>query len=243
MSRVFPIGFTRNFNTIHLERTLDEAYYVGLSRKNLKTRNQDQVVSRAYRNTPNVDEARIPILMVPEFWLWRLDNYVISAFASSENTDTDVLFYETGPNTLSPNLHIGQIMARRINDFDAVYKRGAVSFLPTLNIFETSVVSILSEVEEYMKDPDPVKLDINMEANFIHVISDIRSELALIQDILNQQEEVLKDLLEDTKGDYYTSEDSRVYSKFGPSVIEGWTEVRKAKETIIQYRKRTEKNR
>jgi hypothetical protein len=215
-------------DVIHLERTLDEAYYPGLGADLLKRRNEDQVVSRAYRKSANRDNKYIPILLVPQIWLCQLDNYVVSAFASSDTTATNRYFHSSSSppeeNIRSPQLRMGLIIASRIKAFGAPYENEdeGLRFPPTLGLFETAVVSILTDVDEYMRTQ--VSVDVEKEAEFIHVICDIRDELVMIQDVLNQQAEVLNDLLGDSVRDR----------------IE-WVEVEKAEDIIRGYRKRTEK--
>jgi signal transduction histidine kinase len=228
---------------LHLERTLDEAYYPGLSRESLKERNKDQVVTRRYLSKDSGID--IPILTVAQLWLWRADNVVVSAYASRPLFDETGAGYQSDlykmnpeisgvdKRTLSPDLLMGQLIANRIKAFGSPNNEG-VKFPPVLNIFESAMVSALSDVDSYVRSANAMRLDTTREEEFIHHISDIRSELAMIQDILNQQKEVLSKLLNDKKG-----------PKSRPDALElrgeDWGEVREVLSTIGSYHKRAEK--
>jgi hypothetical protein len=250
MSGLFPIGSVHNdftdINKIHLERTLDEAYYPGLSAERLKSRNQGQIVSKAFKESPKGDEEHAPILLVPQLWLWRLDNYVVSAFASSEKTKSNHYFRAGSDHrvqsTVSPDLHMGLIIASRIKAFGTTYEHddGKVKFPPTLNIFEMAMVSILSNVDEYLR-PEHSGLDAGKEGEFIQDISAIRSQLAMIQDVLNQQEEVLNGLLNDPARDDVLGSNTPFERDHIARTRSGWVKVEEARDMILEYRKRTEK--
>ena len=75
----------------------------------------------------------------------------------------------------------------------------SVAFPSVLNIFP-AVVSVLSNVNCDMLSGDVSKPHTDQEAKFIHVISNIRTELDMIQDMLSQQEHILSKLLADEIG-------------------------------------------
>lgn len=123
----------------------------------------------------------IPILTVPQLWPWRLDNVVVSAYASAEQSEQGGFYNGAeSPVTLLPDLHMSLILAHHVNAFNCAYEDGPVHFEPVLNIFETAMMQIQSEVNTYMK-VHGTRLDIGKEADFIHNISDIRSEIVMIQ--------------------------------------------------------------
>ena len=68
-------------NMIHVARTLDEAYYPSLDQEVLRTRNKDQVVSREYING-QLESKDAPILMVPQFWIWKFEDHILSAYSA-----------------------------------------------------------------------------------------------------------------------------------------------------------------
>lgn len=75
-------------------------------------------------------------------------------------------------------------------------------FKPALHIFEAALMSTMSAVHQYLK-VDQSMLTIEeqkqKEYEFIHLVSDIHGELAMIQSVLDQQKQVLDDLLADSK--------------------------------------------
>lgn len=239
---ILPIGpgpAFQNFNTIHLERTLDEAYYPGLGRKALERRNEDQVVTRGYRVDEKVSDDHLPILMVPQLWLWRLDNIVVSAFASENEHQS--FFNSSSLSTLWPDVQMIRIIFNQIREFGAVSYNGTVEFAPTLNIFETAVVSILSRVDDYMKTQTKDGINIDKEGDFIHKISDIRDELAMIQSTLHQQDAVLEKLLMDPTRDDLSAAPP-LPPENHPALNKNVSmEVEEARQLISQYRKRVEK--
>ena len=69
---------------VQTERTLDEAYYPSLDEEALKARNKDQVVSRECKKSlkgERVSDDTRPILMVPQFWIWKFEDHILSAYS------------------------------------------------------------------------------------------------------------------------------------------------------------------
>jgi Ser-tRNA(Ala) deacylase AlaX len=61
----------------------------------------------------------------------------------------------------------------------------ANSLLPSiLSIYETSVLTLVSEVDQYLDPGKPLSLNIDTEKRFTHKIWDLRSELVMIGDVL-----------------------------------------------------------
>ncbi|KAI1766809.1 hypothetical protein GGR53DRAFT_180351 [Hypoxylon sp. FL1150] len=186
---------------IHLGRTLDEAYYPGLSSRNLELRNDDQVVSRRFKHK----DKETPILLVPHLWLWRVGNIIISA---SPTTHSSELFQEwyygvqerreaewkLQLSSDSARDQVCFILADHISGFGREYFAEGIKYPATLDIFETSVVSVLSEATRYMNSRNPGSLNYWKEKRLLHALSDIRSELSMIQYFINQQGEVLDEL-------------------------------------------------
>ncbi|KAI6085166.1 hypothetical protein F4821DRAFT_241298 [Hypoxylon rubiginosum] len=131
-----------------------------------------------------------------------------------------------------PDVFIGQVLAHHINAFDGVTAYENASFPPTLDVFETAVVSVLSDVDEYVREQHSTVIDINEEAKFIHRISDIRSELIMIQDVLDQQKKVLTLFLEDPTRDTDTAEYINEYK---------WAPICEARSKIEDQFNRTKK--
>lgn len=180
-----------NDYTVQLERTLDEAYYPGLKAEALEVRNQDQVVSKFWKNT-TLDKH---ILMVPQIWLWRVGEIIVSAYSMAEPWDFDYVKKHEGEYGSSDE-QLGFIIADLIEGFGKGSKVDGAKF-SALDIFETSVTSLLSEVIDYVTTSKLIQVNYPKEQKWLIDLSDIRSELAMIQDVLEQQQEVLYDLVND----------------------------------------------
>ncbi|CAN9313230.1 unnamed protein product [Alternaria sp. RS040] len=240
-----------------LGRTLDEAYYPGLAREALDLRNQDQVVSQSKDTFESYDDRERQgkkingtsfILMVPQLWLYKLGGAVVSSYTMPHGTgyaldgyDNELTFERRGGASFLQNdqpvdaeAHLGLIMTGFIERFGEHYTSNGVEYSPPLDLFETRVVGILSEVTNYVKkvpgdESNISKLDYRRERYFIHVISDVRSELAMIKHVLEQQERVLKQFLEDC----LPANEERLPPN--------WVQIKASQETIKQYMKRVEK--
>ena len=130
--------------------------------------------------------------------------------------------------------HLGLIMTGFIDRFGEHYTSNGVKYPPPLDLFETRVVGILSEVTNYVKkvpgdESNINKLEYRRERYFIDVISDVRSELAMIKHVLEQQERVLMRFLKDCK---HASEEPP---------LPYWVPIKASQETIQQYMRRVEK--
>jgi hypothetical protein len=241
----------------HLGRTLDEAYYPGLSPEALHLRNQDQVVSQSRDTFESYDERERQskkiggtsfILMVPQLWLYKLGGVVVSSYTMPHGTgyaldgyDNEETFAKRGAawppqanELVDAEAHLGLIMTGFIDRFNEHYTSDGVEYPPPLDLFETRVVGVLSEVTNYVKkvpgdESNISKLDYRRERYFIHVISDVRSELAMIRHVLEQQERVLKQFLEDC----LPANEERPPPN--------WVQIKASQGTIQQYMRRVDK--
>jgi signal transduction histidine kinase len=229
-------------SSIQVERTLDEAYYPALGPEELSARNNDQVITWTYRRTYSTDDTRTPILMVPQLWLWAVGEVVISAYSMTRESNLFVPFedgMDKGTGDLSVGLRLALTIVSQIDNFGEKYiqKNSNVSVkLPsTLDIFETSVLSVLSEVNKYLDPTRPTGVDLQKEKVFIHDIWDILSELAMIQEILEQQEKVFDQLLIDNNWLEPTTK-----QLINPTQ-KGWDRIVSAKTRLSQYHQRINK--
>lgn len=244
-----------SFDRIQMERTLDEAYYPGLSREILQERNEDQVVMTGKRE---MTDSFKPILMVAQLWLWRADNVVVSAFASQgliNYDEEDPLEIIRGWDvdhdwTRSVDLLVIHVLLARIKAFGRPFDNGVLRFPPVLNMFEDAVVSALSAVDRYVQSGRASEINTNQETQFVHILSDVRSELVMIQDVLDQQSEVLTEMFRALPPKVESPQDTSPSGKDNPSkpmpkVLSVREKERRALQeasnTIISYRKRTEK--
>jgi hypothetical protein len=72
---------------VHVQRTLDESYYLGLDSEQLGRRNYDQVINQKKFKPKSKN-----ILLVSQLWLWKIGNVVITAFPREEKYKSSHLF-------------------------------------------------------------------------------------------------------------------------------------------------------
>lgn len=203
------------------ERTLDEAYYPALDANVLAARNDQQVVTRECKKTANrsaVTGKKRPVLVVQQLWIWSCSNIVISALNPLGMADSAYPNLPAGEyfrnlngrafgdadaridpvptlaaDHISMNLaHIALILADRIDQFGSI--QGAEGYQSPLDIFEVGVVQILSDMHEYMQQSELSVKDSETELVLMNRIADIKDELAMIDEILLQQDKVLDDV-------------------------------------------------
>jgi hypothetical protein len=129
--------------------------------------------------------------------------------------------------TLYRHLQWGLIIASHIESFGKESHVGGHRFLPALDIFENEVVAALSDVDKYIDETKPSSVDYKKERNFLHVLSDIRSELVMVLYVLEQQKKVLKDLIDEKNID--------------EDLYPDWARVRRAESSLAQYEGRIKK--
>lgn len=204
--------------------------------------NQHQVVSREFRSPPGQNICP-PILTVPQLWIWRFDKWVVSAQNPPEGNHFPLSLsrrlhqkpiINTSGDILSPKRHIALAVVDCIERFGQPSEDG--KYPPTLQIFEFGVSRILSDVVEYM-DPDrSSKPEIQKERWFLNRISDIQGELAMIQDVLRQQKDILNKIINDPPEDYILP--SR---RDSGAEYDNWDGVVDATKTLDNYVRLTEK--
>ncbi|KAI2603692.1 hypothetical protein GGR54DRAFT_458835 [Hypoxylon sp. NC1633] len=216
---------------VQCERTIDETYFPSLSAETLRLRNEKQVVSRETGKVTGEGQSsddRVLMLMVPQLWIWRVDHLVLTAFSSvspGDLTDNELEHIsDTAEN--QPDILVGLIIADQISQFGQRQING--EFPSPLDIFESNIVGLLSEVEAYADPSVESQLEMIKEQKFLFEIADIQEELAMIEDILNQQLDILDRLIMDTRNVLL------VYQQ-------KWEEVRLSKTKIETYQKRVKK--
>ncbi|KAH4935933.1 hypothetical protein HBI23_055640 [Parastagonospora nodorum] len=208
----------------------------------LEARNKDQIVSKEYLRTFGGDITDCPILMVPQIWLWRMDDVLLSAFSEitkllDEHTVTD---HGSLISDISINAQIGVLLAASVKTFGRDSQLEGKMFKPPLDMFEAALTSTLSAVHNYL-EADRTKLKTKeqktKELEFIHQISDVHCELDMIQSVLNQQKDVMDKFLADTKA----ARDAAENSPLDLWDIRAWKEVVQARQTLDQYTNRISK--
>lgn len=103
--------------------------------------------------------------------------------------------YKKADTYMESGLLVGNIVAEHVFRFGK--HQLSHQFPSPLDIFETSVNRILSDVDVYMNPNAKAKLDIGVEREFIRRLADLKEELAMIREVLTCQEEILQDLIRD----------------------------------------------
>ena len=244
--------------TVHLTRTLDEAYYPGLNASDLDIKNNDQAIS-------SYDLEAKPIILVPQLWLWRTGNNIVSACSILQESSVFEK-YISDVDGRSPewynllkesnlDLQLGLIIAGYVQNFGKGTTIGDIKFPPILSMFETCLISVQSKMTQYMKDRRTTSINYSSERFFIHKLADIQNELAIMSDVFDQQEEILDVVLkarpkaEDTakklKGFFEDELGKKHNRKEMIEIMEGtpdgWDEVGRARSSIAKYRRRVEK--
>jgi hypothetical protein len=108
-----------------------------------------------------------------------------------------------------------------------------VSYIPpTLDLFELAVVSVLTDVKHYTRSSKRNTIKYDKEEGFHYVLSDCRSELAMIQGTLLQQQNILQRFLGGRDQDKLVGDDEYRSS---------WTCVENARETLNRHYRRTQR--
>lgn len=200
-----PKGRASTECTLHFERTLDEAYFPGLGAAALQRRNEKQVLSRVFRDESDSDH-RTPLLIVTQLWIWRNGNIIISCYPTIQESNLpkqwkehdasyeDDLFILDVARRIDHQVE--QTIESHIDNFGKQTKIDAMTFQTPLDMFEQAIVSILSDVDEYVGEAGAGSTDsYKKESTFLQNLSDIRAELAIILSILAQQQEIISVLL------------------------------------------------
>ncbi|KAI2631827.1 hypothetical protein GGR54DRAFT_634598 [Hypoxylon sp. NC1633] len=235
---------------IQIERTLDETYYPGLTFDNLGRRNNDQVVTKekdvsSVLTTKEKDGSSTlddftPILTVPQLWLWRFGDHLITAGPIVEGYKNRGWMTRIGRLDAPTGIKTGLVLAHLISAFGKTQSYGV--FRPPLEIFEASVGRVLSDVEEYTKLSNALPPDKQKEFKFMHRIADIREESAMIQEILSQQSEILLRVIEHCKDfDLPGFSDRKAETWEFLWDRRHWQEVKGAEAEIVKYQKRLAK--
>ena len=254
--------------SIQVARTLDEAYYPSLDQEVLRNRNQDQVVSRECKKLKDgqlVSEDTMPILMVPQFWIWKIEDHILSAYSlpgknleplSGDDLDDDQNYsnHPTRSNTWIPSVENRSVPWQSENiGFSTIL----VSNNPDLHI-GLLLAHIIEKFGEVQANKFQSPLDI-FEIGVIQVISrvelfikkptslkpdDIHIEREFIHDIADIRDELamLGDILSQQTGIFSsiveTIETTRYTTEVEPSHRRT---LKNAYEKLRAYRERVKK--
>jgi hypothetical protein len=180
---------------VHVQRTLNESYYLGLNGEQLeKRRLHDSDILNQEKFSPMSDN----ILLVSQLWLLKIDNIVITAFPREEEYKSSNLYDHTlsllrdiGTDTrmqLTSDHFAAWVFSECIHRLD--YPCIADLEEPILYFLGKVVAVTLAEVEEYLKKDGLRNIHIEQEKKYIEQISVVRSKITMIKNIVLRQEEV-----------------------------------------------------
>jgi hypothetical protein len=275
--------------TWFIDRTLDETHYPGLDTSTLEQRNNDQVVTHSTGKCSDYGketdakkfDPHLPLLCVPQAWIWVVQGTVVSADNSimdyhtapvdetleenykAENIrwrlqdvgkfQSELLSYEelrtkleghpnvTRRDYLAFNMMAGcgqlaHVLSNYVNEFGRMSSSATGPSRTALDHFEIRIASILSEAHEYVHNGEADQVSYEKERYFILVVSDVRSELAMILYVFQQQDVILDDLIR-----MFRETGAKLFHTPDPplEITPGVQELRRAKDVIAKFRRRT----
>lgn len=187
----FPRSNHEEFPVLQTCLTLDEYCNPDLDPADLAKRNKDQVVVRSVMRSTRVRNKGTysgSILMVPQAWIWKFGPHLTTSAAIQEEYEASIIQVVGGCN--GRHAAIAHILSTRINSLtEPIPELGQ----PLLTVFARSIVVISEEVNKYLDKEEMGNIEIDKEKNFLHEIEDIREEIAMIQTVLLEQEEVWRE--------------------------------------------------
>jgi hypothetical protein len=230
----------------HSARTLDEAYYPALSEEDLAKVNEDQVISRLYAPRKPKDDRYTPILMVSQIWLLGAGRILLSAHSlKSFLMVIKCIQYPLWTSyTRTLDCAMAMFLATEIEDFgkgfiEVELPNGLLELPSALSMFETSVLALMSRVDGYLNAATPTKPNIDIERQYTHDIWDNHCELAMINDVLDQQEKVVNDLL--LGSGMMEPSGKRLYPPSEQTCAKDWDRVFAARSLRMKYQQRITK--
>lgn len=184
----------------HEPRTLDESYYTGMDHDQLSRRNNEQIVSKIANKFAGC-ERDAPLLMVPQLWLWMIDNVIISALPSFHFVDNIYnpmshlenelkLKNISVPQDLTSLQLFGLIISEAINFIGRPRCAGLKE--PIFYTFESYIAILYDGVQKYVQDYQMDSVQVEQEKIFINEINDVFEELNMIKVTIDQQDTVWK---------------------------------------------------
>ncbi|KAI1380966.1 hypothetical protein F4677DRAFT_405243 [Hypoxylon crocopeplum] len=221
-----------------IEVTLDEYCNPGLGAAVLARRNKDQVLTRYGRSKrprsvkSTVGDDSLKLITVPQLWCWKIGSeFVLSGLRSLFPRSYAVPYGDC-------DKAIGRILSLVVDRFD----RPSMPELPEpiLSVFSKSISAVAEEVNEYTSSTEFDNISIEREKRFLHDINDIREEIAMMETVLFQQEEIWKEFTYNTWPEFWPDgEDGRFRPPFNDA-NDGdiWREIAKPQSQFPKYRKR-----
>jgi predicted GIY-YIG superfamily endonuclease len=176
---------------VYVQRTLDESYYLGLDKRQLEEREKRQQQARPKQYAENT-------VLVSQLWLWKINNVIITALPRHEQYKPSHLFDHTlstfrEMNTEERQAFTGDDLAAWILS-ESVHRLEYPCMAdlkePIFYTIGKRTANILDRLEAYIDDVKHHAFHCDDEAGFIREISETRSKLVMIKNILQRQEEV-----------------------------------------------------
>ena len=198
----------------------------------------------------------MPILVVKQFWIWKIEDHILSAYSAPGKNPEDVLKYEFDSNysyvshRMKPNTYMfdnqkwkGEYIGVSTETFgrsdvhiglllaNHIENFGKAQaedkFQSPLDLFEIAIVHVLSRIDRYVTSSKSDMPKIKEERELMQDISNIRSELGMIGSILSQQKRILDGFFKSVNSDATNN----------PK----WQRVNKAHQRLDDYLQRLEK--
>lgn len=192
-NRTIPDSRLERYSGLQIHATLDEYCHPDLQADILRKRNMDQVLVRYTMNLRNQTKENYdgPFLVVPQAWVWRLDELVISSHREPAGSHAAMAEAMHARGGQGPDKLIGTLLSEWVN---RLARREIEIGQPNLfTAFARSIALLSENVNEYLHADKMGNINIETEKIFLHEIEDIREELAMIQTVLFQQEEVWRE--------------------------------------------------
>jgi len=265
LTQYYCPGTDRKSLGVHLPLSMDEYCNPSLGKAILDGRNEDQVILRYQKKkirAPRKSDESLKVITVPQAWLWKVNDIVMTAFPSdickdnllfkSMNDSCFLLYESRGPSTYSggANLLLGMFLSDLVDALDRHINAGLSE--PLFSIFEKEISNLSEAVNKYSMNTRVENLNIKTERGFLHVIDDIREELSMISTILFQQEEVWKDFVNKTWSEHWPDgPDGRFKlpkmseDEDGPMYLDNhreiWSKIQKPQAQFAKFKRRISK--
>lgn len=239
-----PRSPLQEFPVVQTCLTLDEYCNPDIDLDILAKRNIDQVVVRSvirFMNGLVTKEAKDaysgPVLMVPQVWIWKFGNHLVTSAVFADQDDFWLKPEIPRWALQSDDELIGFILSTLINSLTESIPELRQ---PLLMAFERSIAVISELVNKYLGNDEMGNIDIDKEKEFLHEIEDIREELAMIQTVLLEQEEVWREFAFSTWPDYWPTGPEGKF-QIPREKDDHWKIIQRPQQQFPKFRRRLKK--
>jgi hypothetical protein len=243
--------------------TLDEYCNQVLPKKVLERRNNDQVYTRIRQkqiqseSCTNKREDKSELIAVGQAWIWNIENHYIVSPCHLSTSPSVLSGLRVGDPAIGilANLEtedrlrtIGYTLAYLVSSLDRsiLWSVDDMSWEESLlNAFEKGITLVLEDVNRYADTVGVNKIKIEEERKYLHEISDILEELAMIKRVLLQQEDVWKTFATNAWPEYWPNgQDGRMiipradWIVFERAERVQWKTIIGAQSVFEKYRRR-----